>query len=92
MIERPRFLDQIEQRLGWSPVDWKGRRVGFQFKYGDAPGLTKSMHIALRDLKLDQLFVVYPGSQSFSLGSKAELVAFRDLLARLERFNLEKAV
>jgi predicted AAA+ superfamily ATPase len=73
-------------------VDWKGRRVGFEFKYGDAPGLTKSMHIALRDLKLDQLFVVYPGSQSFSLGSKAELVAFRDLLARLERFNPEKAV
>jgi hypothetical protein len=65
--------------------------VGFEFKYGDAPGLTKSMHIARWDLKLDQLFVVYPGSQSFSLGSKAELVAFRDLLTRLERFNLEKA-
>ena len=31
MIERPRFLEQIEQRLGWSPVDWKGRRVGFEF-------------------------------------------------------------
>ena len=68
-------------------VEWQGKRVGFEFKYGDAPRLTKSMHIALRDLKLDQLFVVYPGGQSFSLGPKAELVAIRDLPARLERFN-----
>jgi predicted AAA+ superfamily ATPase len=68
-------------------VEWKGRRIGFEFEYGDAPGLTKSMHIALRDLKLDQLFVVYPGSQSLPLGQKAELASIRDLLARLAQFN-----
>ncbi|MCX6904896.1 MAG: ATP-binding protein [Verrucomicrobia bacterium] len=69
-------------------VQWQGQRVGFEFKYGDAPGLTKSMHIALRDLKLDQLFVVYPGGQSFALGPKAELVAIRDLPLRLDGFRL----
>ena len=68
-------------------VMWKGKRVGFEFKYGDAPGLTKSMRMAVRDLKLDQLFVVYPGGQSFPLGPKAELVAIRDLTVRLARFN-----
>ncbi len=68
-------------------VEWRGQRVGFEFKYADAPGLTKSMHIALRDLKLDPLFVVYPGAQSFPLGPKAELVAIRDLPARLERWR-----
>ncbi len=71
-------------------VEWQGKRLGFEFKYGDAPGLTKSMHIALRDLKLDQLFVVYPGGQSFPLGPKAELVGIRDLPTRLERFNGER--
>ncbi|MBI4623085.1 MAG: ATP-binding protein, partial [Verrucomicrobia bacterium] len=65
-------------------VFWHGRRVGFEFKYNDSPDLTKSMHMAMQDLKLDQLFVVYPGGQSFPLGPKAELVAIRDLPARLE--------
>lgn len=68
-------------------VVWQGKRVGFEFKYADAPGLTKSMHIALADLKLDQLFVVYPGSQSFTLGPKAELLSIRHLPARLQEFG-----
>ena len=46
--------------------------------------MTKSMHIALRDLKLDRLFVVYPGGQSFPLGPRAELIALRDLPERLK--------
>ena len=70
-------------------VEWQGQRVGFEFKYGDAPGMTKSMHIALQDLKLDQLFVVYPGGQSFMLGPAAELVAIRELPGRLQRFNVQ---
>jgi hypothetical protein len=34
----------------------------------DAPTLTASMRIALTDLKLDQLNVVYPGDRSYELG------------------------
>lgn len=70
-------------------VEWRGKRVGFEFKYGNAPGLTKSMHIAMVDLKLDQLFVVYPGGQSFTLGPKAELVSIQHLSARLQDFAAE---
>jgi predicted AAA+ superfamily ATPase len=44
-----------------------GKRLGFEFKYADAPRLTKSMHIAMNDLKLDHLAVIYPGSQNFLL-------------------------
>lgn len=47
-----------------------GRRLGFEFKYADAPRTTKSMHSALEDLKLDQLIVVYPGDQIFPLTEK----------------------
>jgi len=44
-----------------------GKRIGFEFKYTDAPKVTKSMHISLSDLKLDELFVVIPGDSHFRL-------------------------
>jgi predicted AAA+ superfamily ATPase len=48
----------------------RGRRLGFEFKFADAPGLTRSMEIALRDLRLDALTVVYPGDREYVLGPK----------------------
>ncbi len=47
-----------------------GKRIGFEFKYTDAPNITKSMYIALEDLKLDQLIVIYPGKETFPLSEK----------------------
>ena len=44
-----------------------GRRFGIECKRADAPRLTPSMHIAMRDLKLDSLTVLYPGSKSYAL-------------------------
>jgi uncharacterized protein len=44
-----------------------GKRLGFEYKYTDSPTTTKSMHIAQRDLKLDHLAVIYPGSRIFPL-------------------------
>lgn len=52
----------------------KGKRYGVEIKYADAPGMTKSMHIALHDLKLKHLFVVYPGEQSYALHDKVTVV------------------
>ncbi len=51
-----------------------GRRIGIECKRADAPTLTPSMRIALADLKLDQLYVLYPGDKSYSLGKKVEVV------------------
>ncbi|MCA9507155.1 MAG: DUF4143 domain-containing protein, partial [Myxococcales bacterium] len=47
-----------------------GKRLGFEFKYADVPKVTKSMRIALADLKLDHLTVIYPGKETFSLAEK----------------------
>ena len=44
-----------------------GRRYGFEFKCADAPKLTPSMRIAMSDLKLESLTVVYPGSRTYAL-------------------------
>ena len=47
-----------------------GQRWGFEFKYADAPGSSKAMHIALADLGLEHLYVVYPGRERFPLGDR----------------------
>ena len=61
----------------------RGRKYGFEFKYGDGPTLTKSMHVALNDLKLERLFVVHPGAHSYAMNERTEAVGITGLGARL---------
>lgn len=49
---------------------WGGKNWAVEFKYTDAPKMTKSMHIALEDLKLEHLWVVYPGREQYILDPK----------------------
>ena len=51
-----------------------GRRVGVEFKRADAPQMTASMRIALNDLSLDALYVVYPGARRYRLAEGVEAV------------------
>ena len=51
-----------------------GKRWGFEIKYNEAPTMTRSMHIALKDLKLDRLWVIYPGASSYPMHEKVEAV------------------
>lgn len=44
-----------------------GRRIGFEFKFGDAPRMSRSLGIVRDDLELDQLWVVYPGDRKYDL-------------------------
>ncbi len=45
----------------------RGRRWGFEFKCSDAPRTTRAMHIAIDDLGLEHLWVVYPGNLRYPL-------------------------
>jgi predicted AAA+ superfamily ATPase len=65
-----------------------GKRYGFEFKYEDAPGPTKSINIVFRDLKLDRLCVIYPGDRSYPIGEKAEVVPLKSLVSVLETHQL----
>lgn len=47
-----------------------GKRIGFEFKYTDSPKITKSMKISLEDLKLDHLYIIFPGTFTFSMEEK----------------------
>jgi len=55
------------------------RRFGFEVKLGDAPAVTKSMNIALADLGLSSLAVVYPGQRRVSVDRRIELIPLSEL-------------
>jgi uncharacterized protein len=55
------------------------QRWGFEFKYSDAPRSTKSMRMALEDLKLKRLFVIYPGEKDYSLDDEIQVLALPSL-------------
>jgi len=52
------------------------RRIGFEFKFADAPKLTPSMQDAMRHLSLDHLWVVYPGNLRYALTDGIEALPF----------------
>ncbi len=51
-----------------------GKRFGFEVKYSDAPTLKRSMHVALEDLHLDRLWIVYPGSRAYDLHERVAVI------------------
>jgi len=57
-----------------------GKRHGFEFKYTDAPGRKRSMHIAIEDLGLEHLWVIYPGDQKYALDSKITVIPLENIL------------
>jgi predicted AAA+ superfamily ATPase len=56
-----------------------GKRNGFEFKYTDAPGRKRSMHIAIEDLGLEHLWVIYPGDQKYALDSKITVIPLEEI-------------
>ena len=56
------------------------QRIGVEFKRSDAPTLSPSMRIAMSDLQLDALYVVYPGSRRYVLAERVEAVPLGSLV------------
>lgn len=57
----------------------QSRRVGVEFKRTDAPRVTPSMRIAMRDLELEALYVLYPGPLRYRLDDSIEAVPITEL-------------
>ncbi|HEY6770618.1 MAG TPA: ATP-binding protein [Candidatus Sulfotelmatobacter sp.] len=57
-----------------------GRRIGIECKRADAPTLSQSMRIALTDLKLDHLYVLYPGDKPYTLARKVSVVPLAEFV------------
>lgn len=60
-----------------------GARYGVEVKYGDAPGVTRSMRIALEDLGLRRLYVVYPGQKVYDLHKRISVLPVEQVKAQL---------
>jgi predicted AAA+ superfamily ATPase len=56
-----------------------GQRVGYEFKCTEAPRVTKSMRVAMRDLKLDALRIVFPGDTGFPLAERIAAVTLSEM-------------
>lgn len=56
------------------------RRWGFEFKRTSAPAVTRSMHVALQDLRLERLDVVHGGPHTFDMARGIRAVALSRLL------------
>jgi predicted AAA+ superfamily ATPase len=54
------------------------KRLGFEFKFSDSPKTTKSMHSALSSLKLDHLFIIYPGRREIPLRDNISLIGLEE--------------
>jgi hypothetical protein len=51
-----------------------GKRYGVEFKFSEAPKISKSMRIAQADLSLDHLWIVYPGKESYPVDEKISVI------------------
>ena len=56
-----------------------GRKIGFEIKLNDRPSLTPSMRIAARDLKLEKLYVIYPGKENYELDNRVQVTSILSL-------------
>ena len=57
----------------------RGKRHGFEVKRADAPSLTSSMRVALHDLGLDTLTVIYPGEKRYRLAPRVTVMPSAEL-------------
>ena len=55
-----------------------GRRHAIEVKFTEAPKVTKSMRVALRDLALDYLWIIYPGEHNYPVDEKITVWSLRN--------------
>ena len=54
--------------------------MAFEFKYASTPRVTRSMRVALRDLELDQISIVCPGDNAYSLAENVRVTSLERLM------------
>jgi hypothetical protein len=57
-----------------------GKRIGYEFKYSENPKVSRSMRVAMSDLRLDALRIVCPSDVSVQLDDGIEVIGLRALL------------
>ena len=56
-----------------------GKGYGIEFKYSEAPSATKSMHVAIQELNLEKLLIVYPGKDDYPVDLKISVCSLHKI-------------
>lgn len=59
-----------------------GRKQGFEFKFTDTPKITKSMNIAMQDLKIEKLTVIIPHPANFMISENIEVCGIKEFVSK----------
>lgn len=54
------------------------QRMGFEFKYTDVPKMTRSLHSALENLKLEKITVITPGNTDFLIHDNVRVLGLEN--------------
>jgi predicted AAA+ superfamily ATPase len=57
----------------------KGKRYGVEFKYSEAPVVTKSMRSAMETLNLNYLWIIYPGKTEYPVHKKITVYPLKNI-------------
>ena len=64
-------------------ASYRGKNIGVECKFTETPKTTRSQHVALEDLKLEKIYVVYPGAERYPLHESIEACPLPELIAEL---------
>ena len=56
------------------------RKIAFEFKHTSTPKATRSMHVALEELELDEIVLVYPGADAYPLSEQVRVTGLQGLM------------
>jgi len=59
------------------------KRTGFEIKFTSSPKVTPSMKIAVRDLKLNRLYLIHAGDKSYQVAGKIYAIASKNMVKEL---------
>ncbi len=88
VIEQILLMETYDEAFFWAThqgaeidlILQRGERLfGIECKRADAPRLTRSIRIAVEDLGLERVVVVYPGNKRYRLSDKVEVVPVTQL-------------
>ena len=61
-----------------------GERLGMEFKFSEAPAVTKSMRVAMQDLDLSHLWIVHPGRKAYLADERITVIPLADAVRLVE--------
>lgn len=56
-----------------------GKKYGIEFKFNEAPKITRSMRVACEDLKLEHLWIIYPGEHFYPVEENISVLPLKNI-------------